>query len=134
MKKEEVDFTEVDEFDDKTCRGAKGFGSTGLKFFFSRKKMSGVIVNDLNETVVFFSVNGEEKKTFILNLIEKQFQIAAFLANKHREILLLSDLEILMKHIKNSEAVQILSDRLVGVITLNEFIKIMIEVLDRVLQ
>ena len=96
--------------------------------------MSGVIVNDLNETVVFFSVNGEEKKTFILNLIEKQFQIAAFLANKHREILLLSDLEILMKHIKNSEAVQILSDRLVGVITLNEFIKIMIEVLDRVLQ
>ena len=39
-----------------------------------------------------------------------------------------------MKHIKNSEAVQILSDRLVGVITLNEFIKIMIEVLDRVLQ
>ena len=96
--------------------------------------MSGVIVNDLNETVVFFSVNGEEKKKFILNLIEKQFQIAAFLTNKHGEILLLSDLEILMKHIKNSEAVQILSDRLVGVITLNEFIKIMIEVLDRVLQ
>ena len=96
--------------------------------------MSGVIVNDLNETVVFFSVNGEEKKKFILNLIEKQFQIAAFLANKHGEILLLSDLEILMKHIKNSEAVQILSDRLVGVITLNEFIKIMIKVLDRVLQ
>ena len=96
--------------------------------------MSGVIVNDLNETVVFFSVNGEEKKKFILNLIEKQFQIAAFLTNKHGEILLLSDLEILMKHIKNSEAVQILSDRLVGVITLNEFIKIMIKVLDRVLQ
>ena len=96
--------------------------------------MSGVIVNDLNETVVFFSVNGEEKKKFILNLIEKQFQIAAFLANKHGEILLLSDLEILMKHIKNSEAVQILSDRLVGVITLNEFIKIMIKMLDRVLQ
>ena len=91
-------------------------------------------MNDLNETVVFFSVNGEEKKKFILNLIEKQFQIAAFLTNKHGEILLLSDLEILMKHIKNSEAVQILSDRLVGVITLNEFIKIMIKVLDRVLQ
>ena len=91
-------------------------------------------MNDLNETVFFFSVNGEEKKKFILNLIEKQFQIAAFLANKHGEILLLSDLEILMKHIKNSEAVQILSDRLVGVITLNEFIKIMIKVLDRVLQ
>ena len=91
-------------------------------------------MNDLNETVVFFSVNGEEKKKFILNLIEKQFQIAAFLTNKHGEILLLSDLEILMKHIKNSEAVQILSDRLVGVITLNEFIKIMIKMLDRVLQ
>ena len=82
----------------------------------------------------FFSVNGEEKKKIILNLIEKQFQTAAFLANKHGESLLLSNLEILMKHIKNSEAVQILSDRLVGVITLNEFIKIMIEVLDRVLQ
>ena len=38
MKKEEVHFTEVDEFDDKTCRGAKGFGSTGLKFFLVEKK------------------------------------------------------------------------------------------------
>ena len=38
MKKEEVHFTEVDEFDDKTCRGAKGVGSTGLKLLLVEKK------------------------------------------------------------------------------------------------
>lgn len=41
LKKEEVNFIEVDEFDNKNCRGTKGFGSTGLKNiynFFSRKK------------------------------------------------------------------------------------------------
>ena len=31
LKTEEIDFVEVDEFDDKTYRDAKGFGSTGLK-------------------------------------------------------------------------------------------------------
>ena len=31
FKKEEVNFVEVDEFDDKTHRDNKGFGSTGLK-------------------------------------------------------------------------------------------------------
>ena len=31
LKKEEVDFEEVDEFDHCTSRGTKGFGSTGLK-------------------------------------------------------------------------------------------------------
>ena len=80
------------------------------------------------------SVNGEEKKKIISNLIQKQMQIAAFLANQHRKSCLLSDLVILLNHIKNSEAVQILSDRLVGVITHNEFTKIMIEVLDQVLK
>ena len=29
-KKEKVDFEEVNEFDDKTCQGSKGFGWTGL--------------------------------------------------------------------------------------------------------
>ena len=31
LKKEEVNFIEVDEFDNKNCRGTKGFGSTGIK-------------------------------------------------------------------------------------------------------
>ena len=31
FKKEEVDFVEVDEFDDKTYIDKKGFGSTGRK-------------------------------------------------------------------------------------------------------
>ena len=31
FKKEEVDFVEVDELDDKTHRDTKGFCSTGLK-------------------------------------------------------------------------------------------------------
>ena len=31
LKKEEVDFVEANEFDDKTYRDTKGFGSTGLK-------------------------------------------------------------------------------------------------------
>ena len=31
LKKEEVDFVQVDEFDDKTYRDAKGFGFTELK-------------------------------------------------------------------------------------------------------
>ena len=31
LKKEEVDFEEVDEFDDSTSPGTKGFGSTSLK-------------------------------------------------------------------------------------------------------
>ena len=31
LKKEEVDFVEVDEFDDKTYHDTEGFGSTGLK-------------------------------------------------------------------------------------------------------
>ena len=31
LKTEEVDFVEVEEFDNKTYRDAKGFGSTGLK-------------------------------------------------------------------------------------------------------
>ena len=31
LKKEEVDFIEVEEFDDKTYRDYKGFFSTGLK-------------------------------------------------------------------------------------------------------
>ena len=31
LKKEEVDFVEVEEFDDKTFRDTKGFGSTGMK-------------------------------------------------------------------------------------------------------
>lgn len=31
FKKEEVDFVEVDEFDDKTYLDTKGFGSTGIK-------------------------------------------------------------------------------------------------------
>ena len=30
QKKEKVDFEEVNEFDDKTCQGTKGFGWTGL--------------------------------------------------------------------------------------------------------
>ena len=30
LKKEKADFEEVNEFDDKTCRGSKGFGWTGL--------------------------------------------------------------------------------------------------------
>ena len=57
------------------------------------------------------SVSGAEKKKIISNLIQKQMQIAAFLANQHRESRLLSDLVILLNHTKNSEAVQILSDR-----------------------
>ena len=35
LKKEEVDFVEVNEFDDTTVRRTKGFGSTGLKSAFS---------------------------------------------------------------------------------------------------
>ena len=35
LKKEEVDFEEVNEFDDTTVRRTKGFGSTGLKSAFS---------------------------------------------------------------------------------------------------
>lgn len=31
FKKEDVDFVEVDEFDDKTYPDTKGFGSTGIK-------------------------------------------------------------------------------------------------------
>ena len=31
IKREEVEFEEVDEFDDATVRGTKDFGSTGLK-------------------------------------------------------------------------------------------------------
>lgn len=31
LKKEKVDFVQVDEFDDKTYRGTKGFGLTDLK-------------------------------------------------------------------------------------------------------
>ena len=31
LKKEEVNFVEVEEFDDKTFRDTKGFGSTGMK-------------------------------------------------------------------------------------------------------
>ena len=31
LKKEEVESEEVNEFDDKTARDTKGFGSTGLK-------------------------------------------------------------------------------------------------------
>ena len=31
LKKEEVDFEEVDEFDDSISRGTKGFGLIGLK-------------------------------------------------------------------------------------------------------
>lgn len=31
LKKEEVDFVQVDKFDDKTYRDAKGFGFTDLK-------------------------------------------------------------------------------------------------------
>ena len=31
LETEEIDFVEVEEFDDKTYRDAKGFGSTGLK-------------------------------------------------------------------------------------------------------
>ena len=35
LKKEEVDFEEVNEFEDATVRRTKGFGSTGLKSAFS---------------------------------------------------------------------------------------------------
>ena len=45
----------------------------------------GVNINNVNETVNFSSVNGEEKKKCILHLIEKQFQEAAFLGNAHGE-------------------------------------------------
>ena len=42
FKKEEVDFEEVDEFDDRTHRGGGGFGSTGLQpvylFVLAEKK------------------------------------------------------------------------------------------------
>ena len=31
LKKEEVNFVEINEFDDKTDRDMEGFGSTGLK-------------------------------------------------------------------------------------------------------
>ena len=31
LKKEQVDFVEAEEFDDKTFRDTKGFGSTGMK-------------------------------------------------------------------------------------------------------
>ena len=31
LKKEEVEFEEVNEFDNRTVRDTKGFGSTGLK-------------------------------------------------------------------------------------------------------
>lgn len=45
----------------------------------------GVNINNVNETVNFSSVNGEEKKECILHLIEKQLQEAAFLGNAHGE-------------------------------------------------
>lgn len=33
LNKEQVDFEEINEFDDNTSRGRKGFGLTGLKQF-----------------------------------------------------------------------------------------------------
>ena len=39
---------------------------------------TGVIINNVNQTAEFSNATGEEKGIFILHLIEKQLEIAAF--------------------------------------------------------
>lgn len=48
---------------------------------------NGVIINNGNQTAEFSNVNGEEKGIFILHLIKKQLEIAAFLGKcKRRDL------------------------------------------------
>lgn len=88
-----------------------------------------VVINNENDTVGFSSANGGEKENFIENLIKKQLQIAAFLANEFGESQLLGDFIILMNHIKESNVAKMLSDKLNGLMHVLEFTRHFIDVI-----
>ena len=76
LKKEEIDFEEIDEFDDSTSRETKGFGSTGLKpiscqFFVQKKKKKAI--NNQNQTIDFSVFTSDvEKENVIRHLIKNK--------------------------------------------------------------
>ena len=81
------------------------------------------------ETVNFSLQHGQEKD-FIRGLIERQLQIAYFLANIYGNKNLLNDYLLLLAAVKNSSIPKVLAKRLVGVIRFSDFSREFIAVMD----
>ena len=87
-------------------------------------------MNFENKTVNFSTIAGEDKENLIKSCIEKQLNLAKFMAFIYDDSNILHDHAILMETVQGSEIHNILAWRLNGQIAFGDFSKIFIAVMD----
>ena len=76
LKKEDIDFVEADEFDDKMYCDTKGFVSTGLKPTESRRKKMPAGIKSVHESVDFSGMTASDKEEFCKRIKADQLNLA----------------------------------------------------------